>query len=427
MNKLLPFALALALALPGCAAGDTAPQPPETPTTTTETAAEAPAESTLPGLAGRLRQTSYDTAVGQTFYGMMSTYDEETLTSVYTIIATDTEANTQQKAAELETQGYYTSLAVWQDGLELYIDDWLDENGQPVTNSYQNGDITSWRYKIDPATGQMERLEVEGAPYSPQWQDDAAVYAERSMGQWIECINRLDHATGQQVDLPLPPQTQNVYDAIGQRWLIGRIISPGPMPDYTTDRDAFFAMWQNSQLEIDLYDPATRACEKLFETPCCDGEKWMYSGQRDGSLYFIHWQTNGNGIGDTAPATVDKLENGVMTPVWTLPFSSISVSTVQQQGELRWVTQLTEKGEAAIKIYDLADGQTYTRAIEWDKVEGWNAGYPEKLLANDKILVSNGTYTNVYGIDRKAYAVMDCAAYLAGSTDYTPIAMYTGD
>lgn len=86
MNKLLPFALALALALPGCAAGDTAPQPPETPTTTTETAAEAPAKSTLPGLAGRLRQTSYDTAVGQTFYGMMSTYDEETLTSVYTII-----------------------------------------------------------------------------------------------------------------------------------------------------------------------------------------------------------------------------------------------------------------------------------------------------------------------------------------------------
>ena len=174
MNKLMPFALALALALPGCAAGDTAPQPPETPTTTTETAAEAPAESTLPGLAGRLRQTSYDTAVGQTFYGMMSTYDDETLTSVYTIIATDTAANTQQKAAELETQGYYTSLAAWQDGLELYIDDWLDETGQPVTNSYQNGDITSWRYKIDPATGQMERLEVEGAPYSPQWQDDRA-------------------------------------------------------------------------------------------------------------------------------------------------------------------------------------------------------------------------------------------------------------
>ncbi len=34
-----------------------------------------------------------------------------------------------------------------------------------------------------------------------------------------------------------------------------------------------------------------------------------------------------------------------------------------------------------------------TRGNWWDKVEGWNAGYPEKLLANDKILVSNGSYT----------------------------------
>ena len=95
-----------------------------------------------------------------------------------------------------------------------------------------------------------------------------------------------------------------------------------------------------------------------------------------------------------------------------------------QDGEARWVVEYLRD---SIAIYDLADGQTYTRVIEWDKVEGWNAGYPEKLLANDKILVSNGSYTNVYGIDRKAYAVMDCAAYLAGSTDYTPIAMYTGD
>ena len=116
-----------------------------------------------------------------------------------------------------------------------------------------------------------------------------------------------------------------------------------------------------------------------------------------------------------------------MTPVSTLPFSSTNVSTMQQQGEPRWITQLTEKGETSIQIFDLADGQTYTRAIAWDKVEGWNAGYPEKLLANDKILVSNGSYVNAYGVNRKAYAVMDCSAYLAGSTDCTPITMYTGD
>lgn len=419
MNKLLPFALALALALPGCAAGDTAPQPPETPTTTTETAAEAPAESTLPGLAGRLRQTSYDTAaVGQTFYGMMSTYDDETLTSVYTIIATDTAANTQQKAAELETQGYYTSLAAWQDGLELYIDDWLDETGQPVTNSYQNGEITSWRYKIDPATGQMERLEVEGEPYSPQWQDDAAVYAERSMGQWIECINRLDHATGQQVDLPLPSQTQNVYDAIGQRWLIGRIISPGPMPDYTTDRDAFFAMWQNSQLEIDLYDPATRACEKLFETPCCDGEKWMYSGQRDGTLYFDLYGEDGY------PTGVGKLENGEMVQVLARddPYTSEQMLE-NEQGELQWI--VLDEGES-VQVYDLNDGQSYRPAFVNESSQYASTGYPEMLLPGGQVFVTHGSMDAPDFWDKIAYATQDRAAYLSGSTDYTPVTMYTG-
>ena len=421
MNKLLPFALALALALPGCAAGDTAPQPPETPTTTTETAAEAPAESTLPGLTGRLRQTSYDTAaVGQTFYSMMSTYDDETLTSVYTIIATDTAANTQQKAAELETQGYYTSLAAWQDGLELYIDDWLDETGQPVTNSYQNGDITSWRYKIDPATGQMERLEVEGATFSPQWQDDAAVYAERRTGQWVECIHRLDHATGQQVDLPLPSQTQSIYDAIGQRWLIGRIISPGPMPDYTTDRDAFLAMWQNSQLEIDLYDPATRTCEKLFETPCYDGEEWMYSGQRDGVPYFIHYTTTEDQI-YTMAVGLDKLENGTMTTVYT-PQSDQwpEFDSYGQDGEKRWVVEYLRD---SIAIYDLADGQTYTPTVDHDNY----IGYPIQLLPDDRVVVINGWYETTAAIDSQpALVTIDMTAYLNGSTDYTPIEMYTG-
>mgnify|MGYP000953945167 FL=1 len=361
---------------------------------------------------------------------MMSTYDDETLTSVYTIIATDTAANTQQKAAELETQGYYTSLAAWQDGLELYIDDWLDENGQPVTNSYQNGEITSWRYKIDPATGQMERLEVEGAPYSPQWQDDAAVYAERSVGQWIECINRLDHATGQQVDLPLPSQTQSVYDAIGQRWLIGRIISPGPMPDYTTDRDAFFAMWQNSQLEIDLYDPATRACEKLFETPCCDGEKWMYSGQRDGVPYFIHY-TATEDQSYTMAVGLDKLENGTMTPVSEIAAQHDDVKPVIEDGELQWVTQMkqwsTIEDEIDLYVFDLSDGQTSRIGIQMDAAKVWDTGRPLWLAPDGKVMLRYGAYKDTAGNERTAYALADRAAYLAGSTDYTPIAMYTGD
>ena len=420
MNKLLPVALVLALALPGCAAGDNALQPPETPTTTTETAAETPAESTLPGLTGRLRKTSYDVAVGQTIYDMKSTYDTETATSVYTIIATDTTTNTQQKAAELETQGYYTALAAWQDGLELYLDEWLDEqSGQPVTKIYQNGEVTIWRYKIDPATGQMERLEVE-APFFPQWQDDAAVYAERHTGQWIECINRLDRATGQQVDLPLPSQTQRVYDAIGQRWLIGRIISPGPMPEYTTDQEAFWAMWQNSQLEIDLYDPATRACEKLFETPC-KGDEWEYSGQRDGVPYFIHYAATEDDV-YTKGVGLDKLENGTMTTLYTPQNDQWpEFDSYDQAGEKRLVVEYLQDG---IAIYDLADGQTYTPTVDHENY----IGYPIQLLPDDRVVVTNGWYDTTAATDEQpALVTIDMTAYLNGSTDYTPVEMYTGE
>lgn len=420
MNKLLPLALALALALSGCAAaGDNATLSPEEPATI-ETAAETPAESTLPGLTGRLRKTSYDTAVGQTLYGMNSTYDTETATSVYTIIATDTAANTQQKAAELETQGYYTALAAWQDGLELYIDEWLDEQtGEPVTTTYQNGEITIWRYKIDPATGQMERQEVE-APFFPLWQDDAAVYAERHTGQWIECINRLDRVTGQQVDLPLPSQTQTLYGAIGERWLIGRIISPGPMPEYTTDQEAFLAMWQNSQLEVDLYDPATRTCEKLFETPC-DGDEWMYSGQRDGVPYFIHYAAQGD-EGYTAAVGFDKLENGTMTTLYT-PQSDQwpELDSYDQAGEERWVVEYLRD---SIAIYDLADGQTYTPTVDHENY----IGYPIQLLPDDRVVVTNGWYDTTADTDEQpALVTIDMTAYLNGSTDYTPIEMYTGE
>ena len=341
-------------------------------------------------------------------------FNEAANEDVYCVVKTDIETATQEKVASITLDGGYYGMAVWDDAVDLYLQENTAEGERP-----------SLRYTIDTATGGVEKQQMDGA-FAPTWYDDAALYQENRSNLWVESLTRLDRTTGEVTLQNLPGQTYTVCGSVDGRWLLVRISSPSPVPDPISEKDAFDATWQNSTAEIILYEPASGEMEKLYEFPTI-GDGYDYCGQRDGSLYFIHWQTNGNGIGDTAPATVDKLENGAMTPVWTLPFSSISVSTVQQQGKLRWVTQLTEKGEAAIKIYDLADGQTYTRAIDWDKVEGWNAGYPEKLLANDKILVSNGTYTDVYGIDRTAYAVMDCAAYLAGSTDYTPIAMYTGD
>ena len=418
MKKAIACLLALPLALAACGAQTTQPAPTTAPEMTTEATTEngksTPAEVNQPGITGRMRPCSTEVETAAGLYTLNELFNEAANEDVYCVVKTDIETATQEKVASITLDGGYYGMAVWDDAVDLYLQENTAEDERP-----------SLRYTIDTATGGVEKQQMDGA-FAPTWYDDAALYQENRSNLWVESLTRLDRTTGELTLQNLPGQTYTVCGAVDGRWLLVRISSPSPVPDPISEKDAFDATWQNSTAEIILYEPASGEMEKLYECSTI-GDSYDYCGQRDGSLYFIHWQPNGNGIGDTAPATVDKLENGAMTPVWTLPFSSVSVSTVQQQDELRWVTQLTEKGETAIKIYDLADGQTYTRAIEWDKVEGWNAGYPEKLLANDKILVSNGSYTDVYGIDRKAYAVMDCAAYLAGSTDYTPIAMYTGD
>ena len=316
--------------------------------------------------------------------------------------------------ASITLDGGYYGMAVWNDAVDLYLQENTSEGERP-----------SLRYTIDTAIGDVEEQQLDGA-FAPTWYDDAAIYQENRANLWVESLTRLDRATGELTLQNLPGQIYTVCGAVDGRWLLVRINSSAPVPDPTSEEDAFNATWQNSTAEIVLYDPANGEMEKLYESSTTD-EGYDYCGQRDGSLYFLHYMAKEDGTDGFYPATVDKLENGTMTPVFTLPFNSSNVSPMQQQDELRWITQLNEKGETSIQIFDLADGQTYTRAVEWDKVEGWNAGYPEKLLANDKILVSNGTYVNVYGIDRKAYAVMDCAAYLAGSTDYTPVTMYTGE
>ena len=49
------------------------------------------------------------------------------------------------------------------------------------------------------------------------------------------------------------------------------------------------------------------------------------------------------------------------------------------------------------------------------------------LLPGGKVFVTHGSMDAPDFLDKIAYATQDRAAYLSGSTDYTPIAMYTGD
>ena len=419
MKKFLACLLTLPLTLAACGAQTVQPVPIHPPEVTTEATAESgettSAEDTAQlGITGQVRPCSTEVETATGLYTLHELFNEAANKDVYCVVKTNIDTAVQEKVASITLDGGYYGMAVWNDAVDLYLQENTSEDERP-----------SLRYTIDTAIGNVEEQQLDGA-FAPTWYDDAAIYQENRANLWVESLTRLDRTTGELTLQNLPGQIYTVCGAVDGRWLLVRINSSAPVPDPTSEEDAFNATWQNSTAEIVLYDPANREMEKLYESSTTD-EGYDYCGQRDGSLYFLHYMAKEDGTDGFYSATVDKLENGTMTPVFTLPFNSSNVSPMQQQDELRWITQLNEKGETSIQIFDLADGQTYTRAVEWDKVEGWNAGYPEKLLANDKILVSNGSYVNVYGIDRKAYAVMDCAAYLAGSTDYTPVTMYTGE
>ena len=54
-------------------------------------------------------------------------------------------------------------------------------------------------------------------------------------------------------------------------------------------------------------------------------------------------------------------------------------------------------------------------------------GYPIQLLPDDRVVVINGWYETTAAINSQpALVTIDMTAYLNGSTDYTPIEMYTG-
>ena len=417
MKKLIACLLALPLALSACGAqnAQSAATPAPAAVETEQTTETSPAENAAKtGITGEVRVCSAQQETSAGVYTMNESYDESAQESSFCITRTDLATAAQEKLASLRLDGGFYGMAAWDDTIELY----MCENINEETWNY-------WRYVVDTATGSMEQYPLESS-FLPTWYDDATVYQENRPGVWIESFTCLDRATGELTEQSLPAQIYTVYGAVDGRWLLARINSAAPIPAEVTDEDIFNTTWQNATVEYILYDPASGAMEKLYECPTT-GVAYDYCGQRDGSLYFIHFQPRENDDNRAYPVSVDKLENGEMVTVYTLPQGDFNISTTQQQGTLRWIDQMDTNEDTTLQIIDLADGQTYTPSFKWDKVEGWNAGYPRILLANGQVLVSNGSYTADDGNTHEAYALIDCDAYLAGSTDYTPVAMYTGE
>lgn len=332
------------------------------------------------------------------------------------MLKTDPAAAEQKKAAEFQTQGWIDATAHWGDTIEFYLGE----------ESTEDGGIQYSRCIVDAGTGSVETQPLEGE-FPPTWYDDTAVYSEQRKGMFVTALTRLDRATGEMTEVAMPGQTYLISGSVDGRWLLQRVNSPAQLPEVASMDGTFTSIWQNSEVEYILYDAATGDMEKLYSMPT-DGESWTYLGQRDGSLYFMHSVTTDNG--GTTPSSIDKLENGTMTPVSEIAAQHDDVKPVIENGELQWVTQMkqwsTIEDEIDLYVFDLSDGQTSRVGIQMDAAKVWDTGRPLWLAPDGKVMLTYGAYKDTAGNERTAYALADRAAYLAGSTDYTPIEMYTG-
>ena len=405
MKKFLACLLALPLALAACGAqtADTASTPAES-AQTTETAPETstPAVATM----GRLRDTSMMMAVGNGVYTVNEKWNDENDVDTFYLVRTDYDTTTQQKVAEIELPGgAYYGMVAWDDMVKLYLFE-TPETGEPI----------EWCYTIDTATGSMERQTVDNN-FWPAWCDDAAMY-EMNYDSNAH-ITRIDRRTGETSRIELPQQTENLH-AVGDKWLLERIVSPSPLPSMD-DGDMYNAVLQNSEREYDILDTATGEMQKLYSYPAV-GEAYYYCGQREGTLYFYHYTQES---GEVYPSGVTRLENGEMVQVLALENEHIGLHAMEDEaGELQWIAQ--ENGKK-LEVYDLNDGQTYRPAFKVDHSTYATTGYPQMLLPGGRVLVLNGNIDAPGFADDGAYAAIDRAAYLAGSTDYTPVTMYTGE
>ena len=405
MKKFLACLLALPLALTACGAqtADTASTPAES-AQTTETAPETstPAVATM----GRLRDTSMMMAVGNGVYTVNEKWNDENDVDTFYLVRTDYDTTTQQKVAEIELPGgAYYGMVAWDDMVKLYLFE-TPETGEPI----------EWCYTIDTATGSMERQTVDNN-FWPAWCDDAAMY-EMNYDSNAH-ITRIDRRTGETSRIELPQQTENLH-AVGDKWLLERIVSPSPLPS-VDDGDMYNAVLQNSEREYDILDTATGEMQKLYSYPAV-GEAYYYCGQREGTLYFYHYTQES---GEVYPSGVTRLENGEMVQVLALENEHIGLHAMEDEaGELQWIAQ--ENGKK-LEVYDLNDGQTYRPAFKVDHSTYATTGYPQMLLPGGRVLVLNGNIDAPGFADDGAYAAIDRAAYLAGSTDYTSVAMYTGE
>ena len=277
-------------------------------------------------------------------------------------------------------------------------------------------------YTIPLDGGDVQTLPLEGT-FNPVACDAYGAY-EFWGADWAtpKKFRHLDFATGQITELKTPPQVQS-YWAVGQdRIILWRLVTETPLPNVHNQNEQYYAVIQSAVTEYDWYDPATGDLEKIYAEPYYgvtqpdDSQKQRYFlGMAGDRLYFQNTHLlRGNPGVEVLDMQVEScaVDGTDWQTECTLPKSANSVNALWEGASLRW---LIDNSTGQINIYDVKDRTWYTPGPA-----GWDSTWPESLPGNGKVYLArtkaNGNMTN---------GLADMDAYLAGSTDWTPVTMYS--
>lgn len=277
-------------------------------------------------------------------------------------------------------------------------------------------------YTIPLDGGDVQTLPLEGT-FDPAACDAYGAY-EFWGGDWAvpKKFRHLDFATGQITELKTPPQVQ-WYWAVGQdRIILWRLVTEVPLPNVHNENEQYYAVIQSAITEYDWYDPATGELEKIYAEPYygvtqADGSQKQryFLGMAGDRLYFqnTHLLRENPGV-VVLDMQVEScaLDGTDWQTECTLPKGANSVNALWEGSSLRW---LIDNSTGKINIYDVKGRNWYTPGTA-----GWNGTWPEALPGNGKVYLArakaNGNMTN---------GLADMDDYLAGSTDWTPVTMYS--
>ncbi len=275
--------------------------------------------------------------------------------------------------------------------------------------------VNQTMYKIPANGGEAQAVPLE-RQFFPVAADNHSAYSFNYDSSKNSCVGlRLDLATGQITDLPLPSQTWQVWAVGEDRFLLCHLVTDSPLPN-EGEGDIYGAAIQNAVCEYDWYDPATGALEKILEEPYygapqADGTKKMHRflGLRDGRLYFS-WSVSSQEETVDAGAETCTLQGQDWQPVpgWQQGAEPIYVRL--QNGLIRWIVG-----------YGPSSGWTFD--LETESVYGETESAATSVVAfagDDRVLLRVFTADD-QGNYHESYALANAQDYLNGTAQLTPV------